>query len=279
MIPLLWEGTIDMATIHPTAVVDPQVQLAQDVVIGPYCVVGKGASIGPGTVLDARVVIMGAVTIGCENRLYPNAVIGCCPQVLGMDQSSKMGGIVIGDRNAIRENVTIHPSRHEGRCTQVGSDCLLMVGAHLGHDSLVEDRVILSNYVQIAGHVHIEMGAWFSGLAASHQFVTIGRWAYIAGLAGLNRDVPPFLIVSGHYPPRVRGVNKRGMVRAGLNEPQQEQIHEAYRRLYREHGPLLGHAEALARQDGLDENVRAIVESIFRSSQHKFGRYRESQRA
>ncbi len=267
-----------MATIHPTAVVEQGTQLAEDVVIGPYCVIGKGVSIGPGTILDARVVITGAVRIGRENRLYPNCVIGCCPQVLGMDQNSRMGGIVIGDRNAIRENVTIHPSRHENHLTQVGSDSLLMVGAHLGHDCLVEDKVVLSNYVQIAGHVKIETGAWFSGLAASHQFVTVGRWSYVAGLAGLNRDVPPYLIVSGHYPPRVRGVNKRGLLRAGLDDQQQERIYEAYRRLYRQGGPLLGNAEKLAQQDGLDENVRAIVDAIFKSSQHKFGRYRESLR-
>jgi len=267
-----------MATIHPTAVVDKDAQLAEGVVIGPYCAIGKGAVIGPGTILDARVVIIGAVQIGRENRLYPNSVLGCCPQVLGMDQSSKMGGIVIGDRNAIRENVTIHPSRHEGHLTLVGSDNLLMVGAHLGHDCVVEDKVVLSNYVQIAGHVKIERGAWFSGLAASHQFVTIGRWSYIAGLAGLNRDVPPFLIVSGHYPPRVRGVNKRGLSRAGLSEQQQERIYDAYRKLYRQSGPLLGNAEELARQDGLDENVRAMVDSIFKSNQHRFGRYLESLR-
>ncbi len=267
-----------MATIHPTAVVDKDAQLAEGVVIGPYCVVGKGVSIGPGTILDARVVITGKVTIGRDNRLYPNCVIGCCPQVLGMDQSSKMGSIVIGDRNSIRENVTIHPSRHEGRITQVGSDNLLMVGAHLGHDCVVEDKTVLSNYTQIAGHVKIELGAWISGLAASHQFVTIGRWSYIAGLAGLNRDVPPFLIVSGHYPPRVRGVNKRGLLRAGLSAQQQERIFSAYKKLYRQGGPLLNNAEELAREDGLDENVRAMVDSIFKSNQHRFGRYLETLR-
>lgn len=267
-----------MTTIHPTAVVDPDAQLDEGVVIGPYSVVGKGVSLGAGTILDARVVITGKVTIGRENRLYPNCVIGCCPQVLGMDQNSKMGAVVIGDRNSIRENVTIHPSRYEGRLTQVGSDNLLMVGSHLGHDCIVEDKIVLSNYTQIAGHVKIELGAWISGLAASHQFVTIGRWSYIAGLAGLNRDVPPFLIVSGHYPPRVRGVNKRGLLRAGLNEQQQERIYNAYRKLYRQGGPLLSNAEALAREDGLDENVKAMVDSIFKSNQHRFGRFLETHR-
>ncbi len=267
-----------MVNIHPTALVDKNVQLADDVTIGPYCIVGPGVSIGAGTVLDSRVVITGHVTIGRENRLYPNVTLGGCPQILGMKPGDKMGGVVIGDRNVFRENVTIHPSRLEGTTTQVGSDNLLMVGSHLGHDCVIEDKIILSNYVQIAGHVKIEMGAWFSGLAASHQFVTIGRWSYIAAMAGLNRDVPPFLIVSGHYPPRVRGVNKRGLHRAGLNEEQQQSIHEAYRKLYRRGTTLLTNARELAQQDGLDENVRAMVESIFRSNTHRFGRYRESLR-
>jgi len=267
-----------MANIHPTAVVEGDMQLAEDVVIGPYCVVGGGVSIGAGTVLDARVVLTGNTKIGRQNRFYPNSIIGGCPQVLGMEPGSKMGGLVIGDRNTIRENVTIHTSRHEGKATRIGNDNLLMVGSHIGHDCLVEDRVVLSNGVQIAGHVKIEMGAWFSGLAASHQFVTIGRWSYIAGLAGLNRDVPPFLIVSGHYPPKVRGVNKRGMARAGLNEEQQQRVTEAYRKLYRGRHPLLVNAQELARQDGLDENVRAILDAIFKSNEHRFGRYRETLR-
>ncbi len=267
-----------MAKIHPTAVVEKNAQLDEDVVIGPYCVVGGGVSIGAGTVLDARVVIAGHATIGQQNQFYPNSLIGCSPQILGLGPEQEMGELVIGDRNVIRENVTIHRSKHKGAATRIGSDSLLMVGSHVGHDSIVEDKVVLSNLVQIGGHVKIETGAWFSGLAASHQFVTIGRWSYIAGLAGLTHDVPPFLIVSGHYPTRVRGVNRRGMVRAGLSEKQQEQIMEAYRKLYRRGSVLLTNARELAEQDGLDENVRAMVEAIFRSSQHRFGRYRETLR-
>lgn len=267
-----------MAQIHPTAVVDKDVQLDEDVVIGPYCVVGSGVSLGAGTVLDARVIVTGDTQVGRENRIFPNTAIGCAPQILGLTPETRLGRLVIGDRNMIRENVTIHPSKHEGTATEIGSDNLLMIGSHIGHDCLVENKVVLSNYVQIGGHARIEQGAWISGLAASHQFVTIGRWSYIAGLAGLNRDVPPFLIVSGHYPPRVRGVNKRGMVRAGLSEQQQERIVEAYKRLYRHGCTLLASARELAAEDGLDENVRDMVDAIFRSNQHRFGRYRESLR-
>jgi UDP-N-acetylglucosamine acyltransferase len=160
--------------------------------------------------------------------------------------------------------------------TKIGSDNFLMVSVHIGHDCTLEDNIVMSNLVQIGGHCKIETGAWFSGLAASHQFVTIGRWCYVAGLAGLNRDVPPFLTISGHYPPKVRGVNRRGLIRAGLNEQQQQNIFEAHRRLYRQPGSLLDKANALAEEDGLDENVRAMVNAIINSSRHQYGRHLET---
>jgi len=267
-----------MATIHPTAVIGKDVQLDDDVVVGPYCVLEDDVSIGAGTVLYSHVIVSGRTKIGRGNHLYPHCVIGGCPQVLGMTPATSGGSLIIGDRNMIREHVTIHPSRHGGAFTEIGNDNLLMIGAHIGHDCIVESNIVLSNLVQIGGHVKIETGAWISGMAGSHQFVTLGRWCFIAGLAGLTRDVPPFLIVSGHYPPRIRGVNKRGLLRAGLNEEQQQHIHDAYRRLYRRGSALLTNAKALAEQDGLDENVKAIIDSILKSSQHKSGRYRETLR-
>jgi UDP-N-acetylglucosamine acyltransferase len=108
-----------------------------------------------------------------------------------------------------------------------------------------------------------------------HQFITVGKWCYASGLAGVNHDIPPFLIVSGHYPPRIRGVNKRGLLRAGLNEQQQANIFKAYKQLYRKEGPLLENAKSLAEQDGIDENVRAMVDMIIKSSEQRFGRYLE----
>jgi len=267
-----------MAIVHPTAVVEENVQLADDAVIGPHCVVGRGVSLGAGTVLDARVVITGHTTVGRKNHFFPNALIGGTPQILGMEPEAPRGSLVIGDGNVFRENVTVHVSKSPGTATRIGNDNLLMVGAHIGHDACLEDHIVLSNLVQIGGHVKIETGAWFSGLAASHQFVTIGRWCYVAGLAGLTHDVAPFLTIGGHYPPRVRGVNKRGMNRAGLNKQQQARIYDAYKRLYRQGGTLLANARQLAEEDGLDDNVRDMIDAIFKSSQHRFGRYRESHR-
>jgi UDP-N-acetylglucosamine acyltransferase len=267
-----------MAIIHPTAVVEENARLADDVVVGPNFTIGGGVSIGAGAVLETTVIVTGNTTIGQRNHFYPNSMIGCNPQILGMGPGDEAGALVMGDRNVVRENVTIHVSKHAGTATRVGSDNLLMVGSHIGHDAIIEDKIVLSNLVQIGGHVKIETGAWFSGLAASHQFVTIGRWSYIAGLAGLTHDIPPYLMVSGHYPPRIRGVNKRGMNRAGLSAEQQERIFDAYRFLYRHGSTLLNNAKELAAQNGLDENVRAMVDAIFRSSEHRFGRYLESHR-
>ncbi len=265
-----------MAEIHPSAVIDKDTQLADDVIIGPHCVIHSGVSIGSGTVLEANVVIHKNVTIGRNNQLFPSCVIGCRPQILRLGRDSETGTLVIGDGNTIREQVTLHPGMEPGSLTKIGNENLMMIGVHIGHDCTLEDKIVMSNYVQIGGHCKIETGAWLSGLAASHQFVTIGKWCYVAGLAGLNRDVPPFLTISGHYPPRVRAVNERGMERAGLNKQQQENIIEAFRKLYRQGGTLLENTKALANHGQLDENVQAIVDSIINSSKHRFGRYLET---
>jgi len=265
-----------MIQVHPSAVVDKDTQLAEGVIIGPNCVIESEVSIGAGTVLDANVVIGKNVEIGRNNHFFANCTIGGLPQILGLNPDTEIGGLLIGDNNTIREQVTIHPSMQPEGLTKIGNENLLMIGAHIGHDCLLEERIVLSNYVQISGHCKIETGVWLSGMVLLHQFVTIGKWCYAAGLAGINRDIPPFLIVSGHYPPRVRGVNKRGLERAGLSEQQQEKIIEAYKKLYRQGGgALLENARALAQDDGLDENVRAMVDMIIKSGEQRFGRYLE----
>jgi UDP-N-acetylglucosamine acyltransferase len=264
-----------MIQVHPSAVVGKEARLADGVVIGPNCSIDSEVSIGAGTVLGANVVISKSVKIGQNNQFFSNCAIGGRPQLLGLSADKEIGGLVIGDNNIIREQVTIHPSIYQGEFTKVGSDNLIMIGAHIGHDCILEDKIVMSNYVQVSGHCKIETGVWLSGVVLLHQFVTIGKWCYAAGLAGINRDVPPFLIVSGHYPPRVRGVNKRGLARAGLSEQQQQKITEAYRKLYRQGGTLLENAKAMEQEDGLDENVQAMLEAIIRSGEQRFGRYLE----
>jgi UDP-N-acetylglucosamine acyltransferase len=262
--------------IHRSANIDSSAQLDDDVTIGPNCVIEAGVVIGTATVVDANVVIARNVHIGKGNHFFANCAIGYQPQILGLPAHAELGGLVIGDNNIIREQVTIHPSIYQDRATQVGSDNLLMIGVHIGHDCVLEDKTVISNYCQLSGHCRIETGVWLSGMVLLHQFVTVGKWCYAAGLAGINKDVPPFLTVSGHYPPRVRGVNKRGLIRAALSQQQQQQIFEAYKKLYRQGGTLLENAKALAQEDGLDENVRAMIDMITKSSQHRFGRYLET---
>ncbi len=267
-----------MTKIHPSAVVHKDAQLSQDVVIGPNCVVESGASIGSETVLDANVVIRKDVKIGSGNRFFPCCVIGGAPQILGAGPDTEFGTLEIGDNNTIREQVTIHPSMYPDKTTKVGNENLLMIGVHIGHDCILEDKIVMSNYVQLSGHCHIGTGVWFSGGVLLHQFITVGKWCYAAGLAGINHDVPPFVIVSGHYPPEVRGVNKRGLARAGLSEQQQHNIIKTYKKLYRTGSVLLENAKALAEEDGLDANAKAMVDVIINSGKHRFGRYLETLR-
>jgi UDP-N-acetylglucosamine acyltransferase len=264
-----------MTKIHSSAIIQKSAQVDDSVRVGPNCVIENGASIGAGTVLDANVVIRHGVKVGKDNHFFPNCVIGCTPQTLGLSDDSKIGGLVVGNRNTFHENVTIHPSIYEDGLTIIGNDNFFMVGVHIGHDCIVEDKTVISNFAQFSGHCKIEAGAWLSGLVALHQFVTLGKWCYVTGIAGITRDVPPFLTVSGHHPFRVRGVNKRGLIRAGLSTKQQDHVCEAYKKLYRRGGALLENAKALEKQDNLDENVRAIIDAIKKSSQHRYGRYRE----
>lgn len=267
-----------MTEIHPSAIVHKNARLAGDVVVGPFCVIEDGVSIGQGTVLESHVVVAREVTIGRNNRFFPFSTIGKPPQLLGLKPGAVFGKLTIGDNNTIRENVTIHPAMHAGASTIVGNENLIMVGAHIGHDCIVGDKIVMSNGCQISGHCHINTGAWLSGMVGIHQFVTIGRWVYAAGLSGITHDIPPFLIVSGHYPPIVRAVNKRGLVRAGLNDQQKSAVMDAYKKLYRSGGPLLENAKKLAAQGGLDENVCDMVDNIIKSSQQRFGRYLETLR-
>ena len=262
--------------IHTSATIAGSAQLGSGVVAGPNCVVDEGAVIGDGTILDANVVIGKNVKIGGGNQLYANCVIGRPPQLLGLDPETKFGELVIGDNNVIREQVTIHPSMHTDKITQVGSNNFLMIGVHIGHDCMLEDDIVISNYSQISGHCKIETGVWISGMVAVHQFVTFGKWCYAAGFSGINHDIPPFVIVSGHYPPEVRSINKRGLARAGMTEEQQKNVFGAFKKIYRGDGVLLENVKALAAEEDLDENVRAIVDAILNSSKHRFGRYLES---
>jgi len=269
-----------MANIHPTAVIDADVQLADDVTVGPFCVIEKGVSIGSGTILANNVVIGANTVIGKKNQFYSHTAIGLMPQVLGWGMDTEIGGLVIGDGNAFREQTSVHRSMYPDSVTRIGSNSLFMVSTHIGHDCVVGDQVVLTNLVALAGHCHLEDGVWISGLVGVHQFVTMGRWSYVAGHTSVARDVTPFVMLSGSYPTHIRSINIRGMQRGGYTQEQQDAVLKAYGRLYgkKQDGTLLATARAMAQEEDVDDVVRLMLDNIENASQHRYGRYLETTR-
>jgi len=262
--------------IHPTAVVEKDVELGAGVVIGPNCYVASGVKIGDGTKLAANVIIEKGAVIGKNNRFYPQSVVGCCPQIYGKGDDYKYGQLVIGDGNIIREQATIHPGMHADGLTSIGNRNFIMVGVHVGHDCILADDIIMSNYSQLSGHCKVEQGVWFSGMVTVHQFCTIGKWSYATGLTGINHDVPPYLIANGHYPCVVRAVNKRGMDRAGLTDDEKAAVMDVFKSIYRGEGAMLSKAKQVSEKGGLLKPAQDLVDTILRSNQHRYGRYLES---
>ncbi|MGE5270593.1 MAG: acyl-ACP--UDP-N-acetylglucosamine O-acyltransferase, partial [Thiohalocapsa sp.] len=204
-----------MPQIHPTAVVDAGARLADDVVIGPYCVIGAQVSLLAGVALKSHVVIDGRTTIGARTRIFPFASIG--HETQDLKYKGEPSTLEIGHDNTIREHVTINPGTEGGgMVTCVGSHCLLMVGAHVAHDCQIGDHVILVNNATLGGHVVVEDYAILGGLSAVHQFVRIGRHAMIGGMSGVERDVIPYGLVMGDRA-RLTGINLIGMQRRGFS--------------------------------------------------------------
>jgi len=226
-----------MPQIHQTAIVAPQARLADDVVVGPYCVIGADVELAAGVSLKSHVVIEGRTTIGERTRIFPFASIGHEPQDLkyGGEEST----LVIGSDNTIREYVTMNPgTAGGGMVTRVGNHCLFMVGAHVAHDCQVGDHVILVNNATLSGHVIVEDYAILGGLSAVHQFVRIGRHAMIGGMSGVERDVIPYGLVMGDRA-RLNGVNIVGMQRRGFSREDIQGLRNAYGCLFGEGGTLI----------------------------------------
>lgn len=229
------------ATIHPTAFVEPGAQLSEDVDIGPFCLVSAKAVIGPRTRLIANVAIEGLTTLGADNIVYPNAVLGGAPQIKNYKDGDTR--LVIGDRNVIREGVTFNRGASIGSgVTKVGSDGFFMTGAHVAHDCVVGDRVVFANCATLGGHAEIGDNVFLGGLCAVHQFTRVGRNTMIGGLTPVTADVIPFVRAAGN-PGRLAGINLVGLRRSGLDEGRVRAIQKAYAFIF--NGPGV-YAERLA---------------------------------
>ena len=245
-------------SIHPTAVVGSRVQLGDDNEIGPGCVVEDGVALGSRNRLWMSVYVGPGTTLGDENQLHMGAVIGHIPQDLAYAGAPTR--TIIGQRNTIREYVTIHRGTKEDSATVIGDDNFFMANAHIAHNCQIGSRCILVNLASLTGYCVIEDGAFLSGMVGLHQFTRIGRLAMISALSAVNKDVPPYMLCGGR-PAVVQGVNVVGLRRAGLTASVREEIKRAYKLLYRE-GLNVPHALEAIQRECQSPEVQSLVEFV-----------------
>jgi UDP-N-acetylglucosamine acyltransferase len=249
-----------MPQIHPTAIVAPGATLAEDISIGPYCVVGEEVVLGAGVTLIAHIVVDGRTTIGEKTRIFPFASIGLEPQDL--KYRGEKSRLVIGRHNTIREHVTMNPGTEGGgMVTRVGDHGLFMVGAHVAHDCQIGDHVIMANNATLAGHVVVEDYALLGGLSAVHQFVRIGQHAMIGGMSGVERDVIPYGQVMGDRA-RLSGLNIIGMQRRGFSREDIQTLRSAYQFLFSADGTFNDRVTEMAERFGGVAPVDDIIAFI-----------------
>jgi len=217
-------------SIHPTAIVSPHAKLGARVEIGPFAIVGEGCEIGDDCHINARATLERDVKLGTGVKVGIGSILGGHPQDL--KYAGEHTTVEIGDGTVIREYVTVNRGTSQSFKTTVGSRCLLMSYVHLAHDCHIGNGVILGNSVQLAGHVTIDDKATLSGLSGVHQFVRIGRYAFIGGCSRVSKDIPPFLKAVGN-PIKLYGLNSVGLQRSGFKEDVVRELKRAYRLFFR----------------------------------------------
>jgi UDP-N-acetylglucosamine acyltransferase len=249
-----------MSCIHPTAIIHGGARLGVEVEVGPYCVVGAAVSLGDRTRLASHVVLEGHTEIGQDCVIYPFACLGAAPQHTG--HKGEPTRLVIGDRNIVREHVTMHCGTAMGRgVTRVGCDGFFMAGAHIGHDCIVGDKVTMANTATLGGHVQVEDHVIIGGLAAAHQNTRIGRHAFVGGMAGVNHDVIPFGNVWGNHA-HLEGLNLVGLKRRGFSRDVINTLRAAYRMLFAEEGTFQERVEDTAAAYSHSAEVMEILNFI-----------------
>ncbi len=215
--------------IHPTAIVHPGAQIGSGVEIGAFSVIGPEAILGDKTMLQSHVVIEGEVALGPSNFIGHGTIIGTSPQDLSFSPERKTK-VQIGNENVIREYCTIHRGSPEGSTTKIGDKNFLMAGAHIGHNCLIENNVIIANNCLLAGHVRIDDGAFLGGGSTFHQHMHVGRMVMVQGSSAFGKDLPPFVIAAERN--SVFGVNVVGLRRAGFSTKDRDEIKAAFKLVY-----------------------------------------------
>lgn len=242
--------------IHPTAVVSKKAKLGKDVVVAPFAVIDDNVVIGDGTQIGPHCQITGYTTIGKENHIFNGATIGSRPQDLKFKGEKTF--LEIGDRNFIREYVTINPGTGEGNKTIIGSNNLLMAYAHVAHDCRIGNHCVFANCASLAGHVIVEDHILISGLSAVHQFVRVGKHAIIGGCSKVVQDIPPFSTCDGH-PARIYGLNRIGLRRNNFPVAVIKELDNAFNELFNLGVPLKKAIEKLEKEPGQSAEVAYLL--------------------
>jgi len=254
-------------SIHSTVVIAADAELAPDVEVGPYTVIGAGVSIDAGTWIGAHVVIEGPTSIGRDNRIFQFASIGAAPQDL--KYQGEPTRLEIGDRNCFRENCTINRGTTKDQLvTRIANDNLFMAGSHVGHDCVIGSHCVFANYATLGGHV--ELGDWvhMGGFSGVHQFCKVGAHAFIANNTAVTRDVPPFVMAVGR-PAEPHSVNAEGLKRRGYTADQIRNIKEAYKILYRSRLKLVEATAQLVERGVSQPEIMPLVDFLKESSQRR----------
>ena len=265
------------ARIAESASVDPAAEIGHDVEIGPFSVVGPHARIQSGTRLLNSVTVMGHVTIGRDNLVYPNVVIGGEPQDISYAGSDTQ--VLLGDGNIIREGVTINRgSEKEDGITRIGDRNFLMACCHVAHDCKLGSHIIMANGSLLGGHVHVEDHASLSGAVGVHHYTTIGSFSFIGGLSRVLHDVPPFMLCEG-APARPRCINIVALKRHEFSTHVIDSLAEAHRLIYRAKVGLDAAREILRGNGQLVPQVNQLLTFVEGQQEGRHGRGREARRA
>lgn len=218
------------SNIHPSAVIHKGASLAENVTVGPFCIINDDVQIAAGTNLISNVVVDSGSRIGKNCQIWPGAVVGGAPQ--DHKYKGERSLMVLGDNNIVRECVTLHRAVGEGVATRIGNDNMFMAYAHVGHNCEIGNNNTFSSYVGLSGHVLVEDNIIFGGMVGVHQFCRIGKMAMIGGFGKVNLDVPPFMLADG-LPVRVIEINTVGLRRHGIPPSVRSVLRHAYKLVYR----------------------------------------------